>query len=259
MIQDQGATTLRDTLRNVAGISIRRPVRAALREIALRSADSPLATISSSTECATLAATIAIPLTCRKSPCCRARRRLRSGAVQPAASSIRRPRLRRPLVSSPEPWIWHRPDQARHGGSRSASALSGEWNRFPAEPDGPRFEVRRTRYCREPPLWRRSSLAFGLGTPTRFTLSYLREGADDTPDYGIPWLFNGPAPVERRNYYGFEHGNYLKTTVDMGTVKFEHDVNSHITFRNQARYAHYHRDVRITEPQIDATTLDPDP
>ena len=103
------------------------------------------------------------------------------------------------------------------------------------------------------------SLAFGLGTPTRFTLSYLREGSDDTPDYGIPWLFNGPAPVERRNYYGFEHGNYLKTNVDMGTVKFEHDVNSHITFRNQARYAHYHRDVRITEAQIDATTLDADP
>ena len=103
------------------------------------------------------------------------------------------------------------------------------------------------------------SLAFGLGSPTRLTLSYLREGSDDTPDYGIPWLFNGPAPVERRNYYGFEHGNYLKTNVDLGTIKVEHDVNSHITFRNQARYAHYHRDVRITEAQIDATTLDANP
>jgi catecholate siderophore receptor len=103
------------------------------------------------------------------------------------------------------------------------------------------------------------SLAFGLGSPTRLTLSYLREGSDDTPDYGIPWLFNGPAPVERRNYYGFEHGNYLKTNVDLGTVKFEHDVNSKVTFSNQARYAHYHRDVRITEAQIDATTLDTDP
>jgi catecholate siderophore receptor len=100
------------------------------------------------------------------------------------------------------------------------------------------------------------SLAFGMGTPTRFVLSYLHEGADDTPDYGIPWLFNGPAPVDRRNYYGFEQGNYLKTNVDLGTVKFEHDVNNRITVRNQARYAHYHRDVRITEAQIDATTLD---
>jgi catecholate siderophore receptor len=103
------------------------------------------------------------------------------------------------------------------------------------------------------------SLAFGLGTPTRLTLSYLLEGSDDTPDYGIPWLFNGPAPVERRNYYGFQHGNYLKTNVDLGTVKFEHDFNSRITFRNQARYAHYTREVRITEAQIDATTLDTDP
>ena len=45
----------------------------------------------------------------------------------------------------------------------------------------------------------------------------------------------------------------------MGTVKFEHDISSAITVRNQARYAHYHRDVRITEAQIDTTTLDPDP
>ena len=103
------------------------------------------------------------------------------------------------------------------------------------------------------------SLAFGLASPNRLTLSYLREGSDDTPDYGIPWLFNGPAPVERRNYYGFEHGNYLKTDVDLGTVKFEHNVNSNLTFRNQARYAHYTRDVRITEAQIDATTLGDEP
>jgi catecholate siderophore receptor len=101
------------------------------------------------------------------------------------------------------------------------------------------------------------SLAFGLGTPTRLTLSYLHAQADDTPDYGIPFLFNKPAPVERRNYYGFEHGNYLKTNVDMGTVKFEHAFNNAVTFHNQIRYAHYHRDVRITEAQINLNTLDP--
>ena len=101
------------------------------------------------------------------------------------------------------------------------------------------------------------SLAFGLGTLTRLTLSYLHQGADDTPDYGIPWLFNAPAPVDRRNYYGFEHGNYLKTNVDLGTAKFEHDFSDKITFRNQARYAHYHRDLRITEAQI-GTTFDGD-
>ena len=65
------------------------------------------------------------------------------------------------------------------------------------------------------------------------------------------------APVDRRNYYGFEHGNYLKTNVDLGTIKFEHDFSDKISFRNQARYAHYHRDLRITEGQI-GTTFDGD-
>ena len=41
------------------------------------------------------------------------------------------------------------------------------------------------------------SLALGLGTPTRWTFSYFHQNADDNPDYGIPWLFNGPAPVNR--------------------------------------------------------------
>ena len=103
------------------------------------------------------------------------------------------------------------------------------------------------------------SLTFGLGTANRLTLSYLHAGADDTPDYGVPFLFNGPAPVERRNYYGFEHGNYLKTNVDMGTIKFEHVINNVVSFHNQARYAHYHRDVRITEAQIDTASYAPDP
>jgi catecholate siderophore receptor len=94
------------------------------------------------------------------------------------------------------------------------------------------------------------SLALGLGTATRWTFSYFHQNADDTPDYGIPWLFNGPAPVNRTNYYGFQDGNFLRTYDDIGTISFEHDFNQHITLRNQARDANYERDVRITEPQI---------
>jgi len=94
------------------------------------------------------------------------------------------------------------------------------------------------------------SLALGLGTPTRLNFSYFHQNADDTPDYGIPWLFNGPAPVNRTNYYGFQNGNFLRTYDDIGTVKAEHDFGHNITLRDQIRYANYERDVRITEPQI---------
>ena len=99
------------------------------------------------------------------------------------------------------------------------------------------------------------SLYFGLGAPTRIIISGLNQQADDIPDYGIPWLFNNPAPVSRNNYYGFENGgNYLRTRDNIATVRAEHDFGAHFTLRNQSRYARYDRDVRITEPQATLTT-----
>lgn len=97
------------------------------------------------------------------------------------------------------------------------------------------------------------SLALGLGTPTRITFSYLHQMADDVPDYGIPWLFNGPAPVNRHNFYGFKDANFLRTYVDIGNIKAEHDFGSHFTLRNQLRYSNYVRHALITE----AKTVDP--
>ncbi len=98
------------------------------------------------------------------------------------------------------------------------------------------------------------SLAFGLGSATRTTLSYLHQNEDNVPDYGLPWLFNQPAPVNRNNYYGLP-GNFLRTYADIGTAKVEHDVNSHLTLRNQVRYANYSRAVLVTEPRLSGITL----
>ncbi|MEO8663744.1 MAG: TonB-dependent receptor, partial [Bryobacteraceae bacterium] len=103
------------------------------------------------------------------------------------------------------------------------------------------------------------SLSLGIGTRTRVTLSYLNQQADDIPDYGIPWLFNQPAPVARNNYYGFREGNFLRTNDNIATLRGEHDFTSHISIRNQTRYARYLRDVQITEPQILGTVTQATP
>jgi catecholate siderophore receptor len=97
------------------------------------------------------------------------------------------------------------------------------------------------------------SLSLGLGTPTRFTFSYLHQMANDVPDYGIPWLFNGPAPVNRHNYYGFKDANFLRTYVDIGNIRAEHDFGSHFTLRNQVRYSNYVRHAQITEAKTTGT------
>jgi catecholate siderophore receptor len=98
------------------------------------------------------------------------------------------------------------------------------------------------------------SLTLGMGTPTRLTAGYFHFAEDDIPDYGIPWYFNRPSPVARHNYYGFRDGNYLRTDVDMVTVKVEHDISDWAILRNRIRFANNQRDARITEPQLNTAT-----
>jgi catecholate siderophore receptor len=98
------------------------------------------------------------------------------------------------------------------------------------------------------------TLALGMGTHDRLTAGYFHFAENDIPDYGIPWYFNAPAPVARHNYYGFRDGNYLRTDVDMLTVKYEHDFTDSILLRNKARAANSQRDARITEPQLNNAT-----
>ena len=59
-----------------------------------------------------------------------------------------------------------------------------------------------------------------------------------------------PLSAGSNNFYGFKHGDYLRTNVDVPTVKFDHDFDSGIALRNLTRYGHYLREFRITEAQI---------
>src|SRR5471030_1707889 len=77
------------------------------------------------------------------------------------------------------------------------------------------------------------SLSLGLGSVTRATFTLMHQAENDVPDYGIPWLFNGPAPVARNNYYGFADGNFLDTRADIVGSKIEHTVNDHISATDQ--------------------------
>jgi catecholate siderophore receptor len=94
-------------------------------------------------------------------------------------------------------------------------------------------------------------LEFGIGTPTRLTLSYIHEDENSIPDYGIPWMDGTAAPVAQQNYYGFVN-NYLQTSDDLESLKFEHDFADNLSIKDQARYGNYWRNVQITEPQVAA-------
>jgi catecholate siderophore receptor len=94
------------------------------------------------------------------------------------------------------------------------------------------------------------SISIGINTKTRATLSYVHLSEDDTPDYGLPWLFNTIAPANRHSYFGFPDENYLKTNDDILTLKVNHDFSDRLNLHMIARAANYPRQAQITEPQI---------
>jgi len=94
------------------------------------------------------------------------------------------------------------------------------------------------------------SISSGINAKTSATLSYEHLSEDDTPDYGVPWLFNKLAPANRRSYFGFPDENYLKTNDDIMTLRVEHDFSAGFNVHTIARAANYPRQAQITEPQI---------
>jgi catecholate siderophore receptor len=95
------------------------------------------------------------------------------------------------------------------------------------------------------------SVSIGLNTKTRATLNYVHLQDNDTPDYGVPWLYNAPAsgPI-RHDYYGFPNENYLQTNNDILTLKVEHEFSPSLNLHTIVRAANYPRQAQITEPQI---------
>jgi catecholate siderophore receptor len=108
------------------------------------------------------------------------------------------------------------------------------------------------------------SIAVGLRTPTRLTASYFRLKQDGIPDYGLPWVpaanvplaayANQAPPVDFSNFYGMRNRDYEKTTTDLGTVVASHDVGGALTLRNQVRYGVTNRDSLITPPRFVSNT-----
>jgi catecholate siderophore receptor len=104
------------------------------------------------------------------------------------------------------------------------------------------------------------SLTLGLGKPTRFTASYYKLKQDNISDYGIPWVpvtnnalvefRDRPAPVPRNTFYGLRNRDFERLNADLVTLKFEHDFNDNLSLRNQLRFADSSRDSIATPPRF---------
>ena len=102
------------------------------------------------------------------------------------------------------------------------------------------------------------SLAFGLGTPTRVYIDYLHIKQNNVPDGGVPtiglpgysspdaraFLANAPK-VDPDNFYGTNQ-DHDHVTQDMFTVIVEHDFNENVALHNTARWGRTTQDYLLS-------------
>ncbi|TAM27465.1 MAG: TonB-dependent siderophore receptor, partial [Rhodanobacter sp.] len=97
------------------------------------------------------------------------------------------------------------------------------------------------------------TLAFGLGTPTRVYLDYLHVKQTNVPDGGVPAIglpgYSSPDPtrpfisnapqVNPHNFYGID-ADHDHVTADMFTVIVEHDFSPDMALHNTLRWGRTH-------------------
>ncbi|MDO8414583.1 MAG: catecholate siderophore receptor Fiu [Agitococcus sp.] len=100
------------------------------------------------------------------------------------------------------------------------------------------------------------AFAFGLDTPTRVYIYSQHVRQNNVPDGGIPTIgmegfynanatIKAGAKVSAENFYGSKQ-DYEKVEADMFTIKVEHELNANTTIRNITRYGQTHIDRVLT-------------
>lgn len=117
------------------------------------------------------------------------------------------------------------------------------------------------------------SVAVDVTDMTKASLSYVYQGEESIPDYGVPWLpnananagtgartggYNGdgsavtPVPVPRSSWYGFTNGtlgDLVQTNTHIVTAKVDHKFNDAVSISNATRYIQSTRMARPTAPR----------
>ncbi|WP_208113490.1 TonB-dependent siderophore receptor [Tahibacter aquaticus] len=98
------------------------------------------------------------------------------------------------------------------------------------------------------------SIAFGLGSDTTFTLSYLHQYDDNTPQYGVPYFFVGnsgtPLPgLDPSTYYGYRNVDMQEIEVDSFTGVLSHTFSDNLSLRNFTRVQEVNQLLIVDPPQ----------
>src|SRR5215831_1839821 len=115
------------------------------------------------------------------------------------------------------------------------------------------------------------SFPWGIGTDTLFTASYYYYQENNLPDRGLPIVtYPGrigkppgvepsdfPPRVDTSNFYGILQQDDENVHLNLGTLTFDHRFNENIAFHSILRYQYSNREAQVTPPRILATSVTP--
>lgn len=93
------------------------------------------------------------------------------------------------------------------------------------------------------------SLRFGIGTGHEVTLAHYYLQTHNTLDYGVPFFNNKPLDVPANRFYGTT-SDYEDNTTHISTLTYRHSTSDDSEFKTVLRHADYTRDLWGVAPRL---------
>jgi catecholate siderophore receptor len=94
------------------------------------------------------------------------------------------------------------------------------------------------------------SLRWGEGTNNDVTLAYYFLHENNIPDYGVPYFDGRPLDVPIHRFYGLANADYEHNRASIASLTYVHRFNENSVIRTVLRQSDYARDLRATAPRL---------
>jgi catecholate siderophore receptor len=99
------------------------------------------------------------------------------------------------------------------------------------------------------------TLTIGSGTEDEVTLSYYYLKENNIPDFGVPYVrgvdgVSRPVDVPIERFYGMSNANYENNKTGIATVSYAHLFSNDSSIKTTLRDARYHRDLNAVAPRL---------
>ena len=94
------------------------------------------------------------------------------------------------------------------------------------------------------------AVRWGIGTRDEFYVAYYYLDYEGLPDYGVPYFRGRPLDVPVTRFYGLANADYQRDSASIGTASWIHRFSPDTSWRTVVRQGLYQRDLWATAPRL---------